>query len=254
MGPLKSFRRAIMFSGGFDSMLIAALALRLGSKLTAVTVRFDDFNPITVQGAVESAEILGLDHLIIDVKAVEFLSAFEALAGLTDEPILDLDLAIVYAALKKYDPKVTGNVFISGMGSDQWMGDLALQENPGGLAARRHQARMDEEAHHRVAQSQGCEILFPFLSEPMLALSQEIPADMKKDKKLLRDLGRVFSIPHRAARIEQQVPSLMRDILIRTYGDRAWPGPVDLKDKTQSPEDQLLRQIVQGLWMEKRKG
>ena len=52
-------RRAVMFSGGFDSMLIALLAQQCGAQVTAVTVQFDDFNPLTVAGAVEFADKSG---------------------------------------------------------------------------------------------------------------------------------------------------------------------------------------------------
>ena len=253
MGNIAGSRRAVMFSGGFDSMLIACLAQRCGAQVTAVTVQFDDFNPLTVAGAVQFANKIGVAHHILHVKAVEFLSAFEALAGITDEPVLDLDLCVVYAALKKYDPRIAGDVFISGMGSDQWFGDEALEERPRGLAVRLDWAMVDKGAHHRVAQAHGCKFVFPFLSGPMLALSQSIPAAMKKDKKLLRALAVANTIPFRGSRSEVQVPPLMRHMLIKKYGDRAWPCPVSVHSRNRSEVDQTFRQIILGLWLKKAK-
>jgi asparagine synthetase B (glutamine-hydrolysing) len=252
MGDMAGQRRAVMFSGGFDSMLIACLAQGRGARVTAVTVEFDDFNPLTVAGAVEFAGKLGIKHHIVHVKAVEFLSAFETLAGITDEPVMDLDLAIVYAAFKKYDPRTAGEVFISGMGSDQWFGNESLEKRPGGFAARLDWAMVDQDAHQSVAGAHGCRFVFPFLSVPMLALSRSIPEDMKKDKKLLRALAVANTIPPRGTRSEVQVPALMRQALVKMYGERAWPGPVAASN-TSSGDDRLMRQIILGLWLEKAK-
>lgn len=253
IGDMAGSPRAVMFSGGFDSMLIACLVKHCGGQVTAVTVQFEDFNPLTVTGAIAFAEKMGIAHHIIHVKAVEFLSAFEELAAITDEPLLDLDLGVVYAAIKKYDHLIAGDMFISGMGSDQWFGNEALENRPGSFEARLDKAMTDQDAHQRVAKTHGCKIMFPFLSIPMLILSRSVPDAMKKDKKLLRELAAAKTIPHQAARSEVQVPSLMRHILVKTYGDRAWPGPVKANNRQDSVDDQTLRQIMLGLWLERSK-
>jgi len=253
MGSMSGSPRAVLFSGGFDSMLIAGLAGRCKAQVTAVTVQFDDFNPLTVAGAVWFADKMGIAHHVLHVKAGEFLSAFEDLAGLTDEPLLDLDLGVVYAAFKKYDPRIAGDVFVSGMGSDQWFGNEALKLGMGGVAARLDWTMVDEEAHQRVAQTCGCKFVFPFLSSPMLALSQLIPATMKKDKKLLRSLAVANTILDRGYGSELQIPLLMRHIFIKTYGNRAWPCPVSVPGNSSRIDDRMLRQIILGLWLEKAK-
>jgi len=252
MGNMAGQRRSVMFSGGFDSMLLALLAKQGGAQITAVTVQFDGFNPLTVTESVKFAHDAGIAHHIIHVKAVEFLSAFEVLSGITDEPLLDLELAIVYAALKNYNSRIAGDVFLSGMGCDQWFGKMALQARPEDFAVRLDWANVNEDAHHRVAQTFGFKFIFPFLSESMLTLSQSIPPAMKEDKKLLRALAVSNTIPYRGARSEEQTPSLIRHILIKMYGDRAWPSPVSVHSKNDSEIDQKLRQIILGLWLEKR--
>ena len=202
-----------MFSGGFDSTLMARLAQRCGARVTAVTVRFEDFNPLTVAQSALLAQRMGLPHHVLHVTLPEFLSAFGSLASLLNKPLADLDLVLVYAAFKKYDPKVGGKIFISGMGSDQWFGDKALE-----------QAAIDEEAHHKVAKAHGYKFVFPFLSTSMLALSQQIPADLKKNKKLLRKLVAGADrdlLSGLGGRREIQVPEKVRHLLGKVCGSRA---------------------------------
>ena len=249
LGQIAGFDQAVMFSGGFDSMLMVRLAQHCGAKVQAFTVQFEDLNPRTVQNAIESAESLRIKHHILPVKIVEFLSAFEALADITSEPILDLDLALVYAALKKYDSKIAGDTFISGMGSDQWLGNEAVKSDQSSFAKHLDWALVDEDAHQAVAKVFGCKFVFPFLSKPMLALSQSILDVLKKDKKLLRELSITDSIPHRENVNEEQVPPLICNLVIKTYGHRAWPQPIS--EHNNDTDNQKLRQISLGLWLEK---
>jgi asparagine synthetase B (glutamine-hydrolysing) len=251
LGNIARAHRAVMFSGGFDSMLMALLTKQCGANVTAMTIRFEDFNPMTVYGAAQAAQELGISHHVLEVTSVEFICAFEALASLTNEPILDLDLAVVYAALKKYDRSIAGDIFISGMGSDQWFGNMALEDWPGGFEGRLDWAIIDQDAHQKAAQHFGCKFTFPFLSQSMLELSQSLPDDMKKDKKLLRALAVANAIPHRGVRSEIQVPDVMKRILVKKFGDRAWPSSVSVRHSNYSVDDKLLRQIILGLWLEK---
>lgn len=213
-----------MFSGGFDSLLIALLAQRYGARVTAVTVRFDDFNPFTVAEATLLAHKMGIQHHIIHVTLSEFLLAFGSLAVLIDNPLLDLDLVVVYAALKKYDPRMGGKTFISGMGSDQWFGDEALKGKSKDLKIRLDQAAVDTDVHHKVAKAHGYKFIFPFLSMPMLTLSQQIPIDLKKNKKLLRefvDRANQELLFDRGTKREIQVPAQVRHLLMKVYDHRS---------------------------------
>ncbi len=244
-----------MFSGGFDSMLVALLAQRYGARVTAVTVRFDDFNPLTVAEASLLARKMDLSYHILHVTLPEFLFAFGSLAALTDEPLLDLDLVLVHAAFKKYDPQTGGKIFISGMGSDQWFGDEALKGKAKDLKARLDQAAVNRDVHHKVARAHGYKFIFPFLSTSMLVLSQQIPSAMKKNKKLLRTLVDGIDLTeHRSPRREIQVPPQVRHLLVKVYGHRAWPRPISGHGKRDRADERTLRQIILGLWLEKTKG
>lgn len=226
-----------MFSGGFDSMLMALLMRRYGARVTAVTVRFEDFNPFTVAEAALLAQRMSLPHHILHVTLPEFLSAFGLLPSLIDKPIWDLDLALVHAAFRKYDPKSAGKIFVSGMGSDQWFGDRAFE-----------QAVIDEDAHYRVARAYGYRFIFPFLSEQMRILSRQLPAAAKKDKELLREIAADdyrSLIPRRRGRREIQVPAEVRRLLIRIYSG----------GKIVKSDDKTLRQVViERLWLKKSAG
>jgi len=243
VGNVAGSSRAVMFTGGFDSLLLARLAQRGGAEVTAITVQFEDFNPLTVATASELAQRTGISHHVIQVEAAEFLSAFEKLAEILDQPPMDLDLAVVYAALEKYDPKIAGKVFISGMGSDQWFGDVPAEGNM--LEAVK--------MHQRVAWVHGYSFVFPFLSQPMRTISQQIPAVMKKDKEILRALSIAKHIPRQKIKREEQVPPAMRRLLIKVYGDRAWPEPIMPEGISWGANNRALHQIALGLWLEKAK-
>lgn len=252
MGITVGCRRAIMFSGGFDSMLVAVLAKHLKAKVEGVTVKFDQFNSLTVAGAVESARKLGINHYIIDVNSEDFLSAFDTICSILDEPLLDLDLVVVCAALKKYDSELAGNSFIGGMGSDQWFGN-ATRQGSKELATQLNWSMKNEMAHHKVANTFDIKFVFPFLSKSMVELSQLIPSDLKQDKRLLRSLPISHLIPFRDTQREMQVPFIMRQMLLKAFGEKAWPSPVLLKNLTNKEFDRALRQVFLGLWLKKRK-
>jgi len=228
MENLEGQRRAVMFTGGFDSTFIALLAQQSGAKVTAITVQFDKFNVATVRDAVQAADALGMTRHVINVTTAEFIAAFEAL---TD----------------------AGDVFLSGMGSDHWYGNIALEERSGGFQAKVDWAVNNSEAHQRVAQLFGYRFIFPFLSKSMLELSLIIPDDLKKNKKLLRALAVVNSLPARGAKTELQIPELMKRALIKVFGRRAWPEAVSDVESSPDARSCALRKIVLGLWLEKAK-
>lgn len=235
LGELSGGQCALMFSGGFDSMLMALLAQRCGARVTAVMVCFDDFNPITVAEATSLAQKMGLAQHILHVTLPEFLSAFKSLPSLTDRPISDLDLVLIHAAFKKYDSKIAGKIFVSGMGSDQWFGDRAFEQDA-----------MDEGAHHQLAKIHEYRFIFPFLSNEVKVLSQQLPAFAKKDKKLLRDMVSdeyKRLIPKRSGDREIQVPIEVRRLLVRIYSG----------EKNVKADDKAIRQVIEHLWVKKNR-
>ncbi len=252
MGPLKGKKRTIMLSGGFDSMLLALLARQQGAVVSALTVQFESFNLKTVRRAVLLAKRLGLPHRVISVTVKEFLSGFASATVLTDEPLLDLDLALVEAALRKCSAKDAGEVLVSGMGSDEWFGDLSLNR-PKDLQQKFNITRLHLQAHERCAKKYKRRFIAPFLSDRMIHLSLQLTEAMRKDKQLLRALApnaKVF-LPPASAR-EDQVPDPARAVVVQVYGGRAWPRPIKKLGPPKS-DDRSLRAIALGMWLEKFK-
>jgi hypothetical protein len=87
----------------------------------------------------------------------------------------------------------------------------------------------------------------------MLELSLIIPDELKKNKKLLRALAVVNSLPARGAKTELQIPELMQRALIKFFGRRAWPEAVTDGECNAAARSCALRKIVLGLWLEKAK-
>ena len=229
-------RCALMFTGGFDSVLLALFMRQCGAQMTAMTVQFENFNPRTISEATLTAQKMGLDHHILYVTLKEFLLAFKSLPLIIYKPIFDLDLAVAYAALKKYDTSIAGKIIVSGMGSDQWFGNIPFKKDA-----------IDEEIHQQAAKDQGCKFIFPYLSNEMKLLSEKLSSEEKKDKKLLREL-----VPEESKKLvtelgitkrpEIQIPSQVRQLLIRIYGSKE-------NIKNTKNEDEVLREIVERLWL-----
>lgn len=250
MGQLKGKRRTVMFSGGFDSILMVLLARNYGATVNALTIQFEDFNLMTVKDAVQLAQKLDISHSILRVSFSEFISSFQVAAKITHEPLLDLDLALVHAAFKKYRSKISKQVFISGMGSDQWLGNIALEPEYGSLQQRFDMTMQYSSAHHQIAKLFGHQFIFPYLSSSIVALSMSMSRPMKKNKKILRALAAGFNLESVDSRHrELQIPESVRRLLVKAYAHRAWPEPLD-KEKQRRSDDQTLRQIVLGLWLE----
>ena len=233
LGKLAGCRRALFFSGGFDSMLLARLMQSCGARVIAVTVRFDVFNPCTVTESILLAQRMGLPHYILHVTLREFLSAFKSLPSLIEKPIFDLDLILTHAALRKYDPKIAGKIFVSGMAADQLLGDETLGNS-----------NIVEDEQHWVAKAHGYRFIFPFLSQQVKVLSRQFPAAAKKNKKLLREMisdDQRALVPGCSGRREIQIPAQVRRLLVRIYSG----------GKSVEADDKTLHQVIERLWLKK---
>jgi asparagine synthase (glutamine-hydrolysing) len=81
----------LFLSGGVDSSLVAAVerSLRPGKSTRAYTVRFDEASFDESSGAAEVAEILGLEHIVVPVAAIDFPAKIRELVRLVGEPLGD---------------------------------------------------------------------------------------------------------------------------------------------------------------------
>jgi asparagine synthase (glutamine-hydrolysing) len=110
---------ASLLSGGIDSALINALALKNGTNLQTYTLGYKDFAKYDErQNAKESAEFLGVKNQGIEISQNEFIDASDRVVDALDEPLNDpaaVPLYLLFEHIKKDGVKVV----LSGEGSDE---------------------------------------------------------------------------------------------------------------------------------------
>lgn len=113
--PLGSF-----LSGGLDSSIIAALAVKINPKLKTFSIGFDHpyFNESNY--ADEVAQYIGSDHFKIILTQKDFKSNFSAFLDTIDEPFADSSAFAVYLLSKRVKGEVS--VALSGDGADELFG------------------------------------------------------------------------------------------------------------------------------------
>src|SRR5262249_1213391 len=112
----------ILLSAGIDSNVIAALAAKLGQRLTAVTLAFEEYRD-TPQNetmlAAAMARQLGIPHITATVNREEFESLADDFFACMDQPTTDgLNMYLVSRAIAAQGFKVA----LSGLGGDELFG------------------------------------------------------------------------------------------------------------------------------------
>lgn len=110
----------IFLSGGVDSSLIAAIAKRKIKNIKAFTVGFDDKVLDERESASQTAAYLKLEHYAAEVKFGEFLSEFEHIINIVEEPVDSGSIFSMYTLSKLAASKV--KVVLSGQGADEPLG------------------------------------------------------------------------------------------------------------------------------------
>jgi asparagine synthase (glutamine-hydrolysing) len=110
----------ILLSGGVDSSLVAAIAKSKVKNVKAFTVGFDDKILDERESARKTAAYLNLDHYTAEVKFGEFLSEFEHLVNIVEEPVDSGSFFSMYTLSKLASSKV--KVVLSGQGADEPLG------------------------------------------------------------------------------------------------------------------------------------
>jgi len=110
---------ASLLSGGIDSALINALALKNGVKLQTYTLGYKNFAKYDErQNAKESAQFLGVSNQEVEISQNDFIDASEKVLDTMDEPLNDpaaVPLYLLFEHIKKDGYKVV----LSGEGSDE---------------------------------------------------------------------------------------------------------------------------------------
>jgi asparagine synthase (glutamine-hydrolysing) len=107
----------VFLSGGIDSSLIAALAIRAAPNLTGFTVRIGSDSFDETPHAVTVASSLGLRHEIVTLGDEDLLEAFDAIGDKLAEPLGDSSLLPSYLVCRAARRLMT--VALGGDGADE---------------------------------------------------------------------------------------------------------------------------------------
>ena len=181
---------AVLFSGGVDSSLIAALAARDVPGITLITVGFPGSSD--VKWAPDAAQLLGLENSlilkIIDLEYVESTIPYVMEALETADPMtISLGVPLYIACTNAKIRNI--NLLLAGQGADELFGGYhRYKEIAKGGASALHEAiatdvarlpRRDILRDNTVAEAAGIKLAAPFLDPGMIKLGLSIPAALK---------------------------------------------------------------------------
>jgi len=107
----------IFLSGGVDSGLVAALAARHASAITAFTVKMPALSFDETPHAIKVAVHLGIKHEIVELGGNDLVDAFSAVSERLDEPLADSSLLPTYLVCQAARRRMT--VALGGDGADE---------------------------------------------------------------------------------------------------------------------------------------
>ncbi|HIH86465.1 MAG TPA: asparagine synthase [Methanosarcinales archaeon] len=181
---------AVLFSGGVDSSLIAALAARYVPDITLITIGFPGSND--VKWAPDAAQLLGVENSLIlkmiDLDDVESTIPCVMEALETADP-MTISLGVpLYIACTKAKSRNT-DLLLAGQGADELFGGYhRYKEIAKEGASALHEAiaadvarlpRRDILRDNTVAEAAGIKLVAPFLDPAVVELALSIPAELK---------------------------------------------------------------------------
>lgn len=115
-------------SGGIDSTAVAALAKRYNPDLMTFTTGFDRDGFSEIDVAAESAEAIGVRHVIRKVTEDEFTATLPLIVWYLDDPVADPALVPLYFVANEARKHV--KVVLSGEGADELFGGYNIYREP----------------------------------------------------------------------------------------------------------------------------
>ncbi len=119
-------------SGGIDSTAIATLAKRHNPDLLTFTTGFEREGYSEVDVAAESAEAIGVEHIVKVVSPEEYAGAIPKIMWYLDDPVADPSLVPLYFVAAEARKHV--KVVLSGEGADELFGGYTIYKEPLSLA------------------------------------------------------------------------------------------------------------------------
>jgi asparagine synthase (glutamine-hydrolysing) len=192
-------RTGVLFSGGIDSSVIAALVAR-HSQTTLYTVGLEGAHDLTV--AKSTAEGLGLDWVGVVVGEDEIRQAIKGMAPIFGLSPLTLSFEMpLYLVLGV----AAEDLLLCGQGADELYAGYSRYRSMDEAAMRSAMAK-DVEAlittgmgiEKRAAEDFGKTLVHPFLDPEVVKVSLDLPLEMllrgEENKAILRDVGRALGL------------------------------------------------------------
>lgn len=107
----------LFLSGGVDSSLIAAMAVRHSSNATAYTVRMPEASYDETPHAQSVAQHLNMKHEVVELSNSDVSDAFNEISASIDEPLADYSMLPTYMVCKAVRREMT--VALGGDGGDE---------------------------------------------------------------------------------------------------------------------------------------
>jgi asparagine synthetase B (glutamine-hydrolysing) len=277
----------VMFSGGFDSSFLCQLVRSYQKQVRTYAIGCQGYNQATLDQGLRMARVLGSEHVILDITVKEYLAALRLTARLMDEPIVDLDTAFIYSALRKA-PKGERHL-LHGFGSDQLIGDsfgdlrglvgpmavfpdlhrygaMKDRDRAAGLFFIRGKMPQEVRLHYRLSGGTTPRLIFPFFEQSLVRLALQMPEGSRRHKELLRSLAPSLNkiLPFgRVKREKGQIPAIVKDLTLRVYGENLIQSCLlgDLMGKTRLSRvlsskntDGVVKLAVFSLWVKENHG
>jgi len=122
------FTVGAFLSGGIDSTAIAALAREHNPKLLTFTTGFEREGFSEIDVAAESAEAIGVQHIVKVVSAQEMMDTLPLIVWYLDDPVADPALVPLYFIAREARKHV--KVVLSGEGADELFGGYTIYREP----------------------------------------------------------------------------------------------------------------------------
>ncbi len=119
-------------SGGIDSTAIATLAKRHNPDLLTFTTGFEREGYSEIDVAAESAEAIGVEHIVKIVSPEEYANAIPKIMWYLDDPVADPSLVPLFFVAQEARKHV--KVVLSGEGADELFGGYTIYKEPLSLA------------------------------------------------------------------------------------------------------------------------
>ena len=261
----KNRKVGLMLSGGYDSSFLCGKIAKECRELHTFTLGIESCVSNAVLQSRKIAKLFKTFHHEINLTNREYVAAFAEVMGYLDEPVFDMDIAIIFSMLGSIPEDI--DFIFHGFGSDELFGDR-LKSSTGRYDGRCFYMfagqKLPQELllHERVCSTHHSRLIFPFVAHSMVKLALEMPLGFKQGKNLLRSLATDLDKVHFEPNLPvSRIPELAKKTIIAHYLPKversqclgALLGKNDLKEiLRRSTNRQILSLIVFQVWFERR--